>query len=953
MPSNDDIQFAKKVFKEGLASKEDIQVCMQSLADLEKSGVKKSLKDMLQERGCLRDEPSPNAMTMDLDEGAHDKSGGDDVEASASEGSATSVMEMGARDEQAHADGQAAGQEASEQEPDESPEASSLIGKEIGKYKIVEELGRGGMGVVYKGQDERLGRTVAVKLLPKTAVGGSNKRLVDRFFREARAAAQVVHENIVQVYDMGEDEGCHFIVMQCVEGGSLQDWVRKRDLSTEQVVDLIYQTAQGLAAAEEKKIVHRDIKPSNILITSDGIAKIADFGLAKNVGTDSNLTYSGQVLGTPHFMSPEQCEGAPTDSRADIYSLGATFYYSLTKRYPFTGETALSVMLKQKNEPLVPPTEFVPDISGGVSAIVQKMMAKALDQRYRSFKEVVADFELVRRGKEPDIAPESLRPATASAPAVRAMITIVRGRNKGNVFNVEDNMEVTIGRDSSKSALAILDAGISRRHCVIQSKHGKFSVSDCGSANGTFVNGESIKSHDLRTNDRIRIGASELRLRVLPRSKDALQLVRMAYQEGYLTRERVEDALQELGEREEKGEEGGMIELLLEKGYVNAEQAKVLCRELDQKIQVLIMKERVAVPVAAPAAIPMAVEPASSVTGEVVEAAPSPADDEAAPAAPPAQRVVQMRAGLFEGLMFCDQCGDYISDEEVAEGTVKTVRNNTFCSRCLKDSPLLGEMLGNYVLWERLGRGRLGSVYRAEDEATQQAVALKIIERELSQDQAFVGRLANAIKRVAKFKHPNVATVIDTFKADAVLVVRYPRICERNLRTAMLRESPQGLRVRRMTDLDRVVEIANHVAHAVSFASDNGLVYGELGPEKILLAARGMAKVADLGMTTRELLGDHKVPEIKEHELVGYLDYRAPELADASAEPDFHSDQYSLGGIMFTMLSGKRFDASSSVDALTDDATDAMRDTVARMIDKEPRKRYGSPRQLIRAIEDL
>ena len=945
MPSNEDMQFARKAFKEGLASMEDIQAGMQSLAELEKNGVKKSLKDLLQEQGRLRDEPLPNAVTMELDEEDYEESGETGEQAAATAGSATSIIDRAAEGGQPS--------EGTDSASKEEPEVGSFIGREIGKYKITEELGKGGMGVVYRGEDERLGRVVAVKLLPKNAVGGSNQRLVDRFFREARAAAQVVHENIVQVYDMGEDEGCHFIVMQCVEGGSLQDWVRKRDLSTEQVVDLIYQAARGLAAAEEKKIVHRDIKPSNILITPDGTAKIADFGLAKNVGTDSNLTYSGQVLGTPHFMSPEQCEGAPTDSRADIYSLGATFYFSLTKRYPFTGETALSVMLKQKTEPLVPPTEYVADLPKGVCAIVQKMMAKSLDERYRSFRDVVADMELVRQGKEPDIAPQSVQPSSVSAPAARAMITVVRGRNKGNVFNVEDNMEVTIGRDSSKSALAILDAGISRFHCVIRSEHGRFSVSDCGSANGTFLNGERIESRPLRTNDRVQVGATELRFRVLPRSKDALQLVRMAYQQGHLTRNRVENALQELGEREEKGEECGMVELLLEKEYVTPEQAKGLCRQLDQKIQVLIMKERVAVPVPMPALGPAIAAPRSSVSGEVVEAAPISPEDMIPAMAPPPQRVVQMRAGLFEGLMFCDQCGDYISDEEVAEGTVKTVGSNTFCTRCLKDSPLLGEVLGSYVLWERLGQGRLGSVYRAQDEATQQSIALKIVERELSQDPAFVSRLANAIKRAAQFKHANIAAVIDTFKADAVLVVRYPRICERNLRAALLRDSPQGLRVRRMTDTDRVAEIGQHVAKALNFASDQGLAHGELGPEKVLLATKGMAKVADLGMRTTELLGDHKAPEVKDHQLVGYLDYRAPELADGSEEPSFQSDQYSLGGILFTMLAGKRFTKESQADELDADVPSPMRDVVARMISRSPKERYGTPRQLIKAIEEL
>jgi len=315
--------------------------------------------------------------------------------------------------------------------------------------------------------------------------------------------------------------------------------------------------------------------------------------------------------------------------------------------------------------------------------------------------------------------------------------------------------------------------------------------------------------------------------------------------------------------------------------------------------------------------------------------------------------VVQMREGLFEGLMFCDQCGDYISDEEIAEGTVKTVGGNSFCSRCLKDSPLLGETLGGYTLWERLGGGRLGNVYRAQDPGSQQFVALKIIRKELSQDQGFASRLAKAVQRAAEFKHGNVATVIDTFEADAQLVVRYPCIGDRNLRSALLRETSRGLRVRRMTDFDRVVEIVGQIAEAISFAQGKGLPHGEVGPEKILLAAKGTVKLADIGVRTAEMLGNLQVPETKEHELLGYLDYRAPELASGKGKPSFQSDQYSLGGIVYTMVTGKRFAAGASPADLDSDVPKTCAKLLGRLIEASPRRRYGNSRQLMRDIEQL
>lgn len=972
MPHTEDIQFAKKVYKEGLASKENIESCMRTLEGLEKGGVKKTLKELLEEGGHLSEAPSASAVTMEIDEEGHQEAGVDP------DSRPTSLMDVEGHIE---AEEEPSGDSDSSSDLPEAERVLDLVGQEIGKYKIVGKLGKGGMGEVYRGEDSRLGRSVAVKVLPPSAVGGSNRRLVERFFREARAAAQVVHENIVQVYDMGEDKGFHYIVMQCVDGGSLQDLVRKGALSTEQVIDLILQSAQGLASAEEKQIVHRDIKPSNILVTTDGVAKIADFGLAKNVGTDSNLTYSGQVLGTPHFMSPEQCEGAPTDSRADVYSLGATFYFSLTRRYPFNGETALSVMLKHKTEALVPPTELETAIPEGISRIVQKMMAKPLGDRYQSFKEVLADLERVRQGEEPDIAPESVQSSVEAGTVVRASVVVVKGRYKGGSFNVGDNSAVTVGRDSSKSNMAILDTGISRQHCTIRCEDGKFEISDCGSANGTFVNGARIKAQPLEPNDRIRIGASELALRVLPKSKDALQLVRMARKKGFLSNVQAYEALGEMSIREERGEEGGMAELLVTKKLISPLQAKALCRQLDQKIQVLIMKEQVVVPV------PMAGggrADTGSASGEVIQAPPV---AEASPAAAPdvgpeaaaegaqepslagleaglspdslvepaagAPKVVQMREGLFEGLMFCDQCGDYISDDEIAEGTVKAVGGNSFCSRCLQDSPLLGETLGSYMLWERLGGGRLGSVYRAQDLGSQQFVALKIIRKELSRDQEFVRRLANAVRRSAELKHPNVATVIDTFKADVELVVRYPCVGDRNLRSALLRETSQGLRVRRMTDFDRVAEIIGQTAEALTFAHEKGTPHGEIGPEKILLAAKGAVKVADIALSTSEMLGGLKTPESEDHELVGYLDYRAPELAEGKRKPTFQSDQYSLGGIMHTMVTGKRFAAGASADDIESDVPKTCAKLLSRLIDVSPRRRYSNSRQLMRDIEQL
>ncbi len=946
MASQEDLKLAKRAVKAGLVSAEDVKECIRDLEALKRNGKEKSLVDILREKGRIGESsaqallqevtPSPTAVTMEMPEAEFllDEA---DPSAPAAEKTPPLPAEIPA---------------ASEAPPAQDNETQDMIGRTVAKYKIVGKLGKGGMGEVYKGEDTQLGRLVAIKLLSQSVTGGAKERMLERFFREARAAAQIVHENIVQVYDMGEDHGLHYIAMQYVDGGNLQDVVKKEKPPVSRVVEWIYQAACGLAAAEELKIVHRDIKPSNILIGRDGVAKIADFGLAKNVGTDSSLTYAGQVLGTPHFMSPEQCDGLPTDTRADIYSLGATFYFALTRRYPFTGETALSVMLKHKTEALTPPHERKPEIPKGVSAVVQKMMAKKLSDRYKSFKDVVADLDRLRRGLEPEAEPPPAlaQSDTRSQPDIVAMIAIIHGRNKGYVFNMEENASVSIGRDSSKSNLAILDTGISRKHCVIEHKDGQFIVTDCGSANGTFVNGGRIdKPTVLKSSDRIEIGQTELSFRRLPRNQDALQVVRMAHKQGYVNQQEAEEALRIVAEREEAGDEMGMVELLLQQQRLTAQQAEALLKQLDQRIQVLMVKEQVAVPV------PVAMD--AQALADAAAAAPPPVAG-AAPVAAPAVVIasspaVQLRSGLFEGLMFCDQCGEYIGDDEVSAGKSKTVGNNVFCASCVEEMPLLGETLGSYMLRERLGAGRIGMVCRAEDQATQKAIALKIVDKELRNDAAFVRELAAAVLRASEFKHPNVAMVIDLFKAEPEVIVRMPWIEGRCLRDALLRETPEGLRLRRMSDFDRVLEIAVQVAQGLAAGQEMGVAHGELGPEKILLATKGAVKVADLGLRTEKLVGKRKVAQTKEHELVGYLDFRAPELRAGKGAPTFQSDQFSLGGIMYTMLTGKRFGAKASVDHLSEDLPKGCKKVLGRMLEREPKRRYAGSKQLIRDLENI
>ena len=269
-----------------------------------------------------------------------------------------------------------------------------MIGKTISHYKILEELGRGGMGVVYKAEDVKLKRIVALKFLSSQAVGGAEEKT--RFFHEAQAAAILDDSNICAVHEIEEWEGQLFIVMAYVEGQSLKEKIAAGPLKIEEAVDIAIQIAQGLQAAHEKGIVHRDVKPANILLTSKGQVRITDFGLAKISGR-TKVTTTGTTLGTVAYMSPEQARGETVDHRSDIWSLGVVLYEMVTGQLPFKGEYEQAVFYSIMNEQPEPPTALRSGVPMELERIILKMLAKNPDERYQHMDELKTDLRIVQR----------------------------------------------------------------------------------------------------------------------------------------------------------------------------------------------------------------------------------------------------------------------------------------------------------------------------------------------------------------------------------------------------------------------------------------------------------------------------------------------------------------------------------------------------------------------------
>lgn len=264
------------------------------------------------------------------------------------------------------------------------------IGMMIGdRYEILEKIGTGGMSDVYKAKDHKLNRFVAVKVLKQEF--GENANFVSKFRIEAQAAAGLMHPNIVNVYDVGEENGIHYIVMELVEGITLKKYIEKKArLSVKEAISIAIQVSMGIEAAHNNHIIHRDIKPQNIIISKEGKVKVTDFGIAK-AATSNTIT--SNVMGSVHYTSPEQARGGYSDEKSDIYSLGITMFEMLTGRVPFNGETTVAIAIKHIQEELPSPREYVSEIPISVEQIVWKCCQKSPDRRYQSMAELITDLK--------------------------------------------------------------------------------------------------------------------------------------------------------------------------------------------------------------------------------------------------------------------------------------------------------------------------------------------------------------------------------------------------------------------------------------------------------------------------------------------------------------------------------------------------------------------------------
>ena len=311
-----------------------------------------------------------------------------------------------------------------------------VLGK---RYAVLSKIGAGGMADVYKAMDHKLNRFVAVKVLKKQYKEDEN--FVRKFRSEAQAAAGLMHPNIVNVYDVGEDRGLNYMVMELVEGITLKEYIeRKGRLSHKETISIAIQMCSGIGAAHASGIIHRDIKPQNIIISKDGKVKVTDFGIAK---ATTSQTVSTSAMGSVHYVSPEQARGGYCDEKSDIYSLGITLFEMLTGRVPFNGDTTVAIAIKQIQDPMPSPREFVPEVPVSVERIVLKCTQKSPDRRYQNMGDMIRDLK--RSLITPD---ESFVEIDNGEAGQTRIVTDIRNRNTTTNTGRANTGEVPVQRET-------------------------------------------------------------------------------------------------------------------------------------------------------------------------------------------------------------------------------------------------------------------------------------------------------------------------------------------------------------------------------------------------------------------------------------------------------------------------------------------------------------------------
>jgi serine/threonine-protein kinase len=373
---------------------------------------------------------------------------------------------------------------------------ASLVGQTFGDYQLLAEVGRGGMGIVYKARQKSLDRVVALKMLLSEQL--RNPALLSRFRAEARTVASLSHPNIVAIYQVGECSAGHYFVMEFIDGRSLEALLRERTVPIPWAVSLLSVVAEAVHYAHTKGVIHRDLKPANIMIDRFRRPVVLDFGIAKFVGQSTGLTREGVVVGTPDYLPPEQAgeEIAQIGPHSDVYALGAILYTLLSGRPPYAESTALRTILKVISpDPPPPLRDFRADVPAELEQLCMKCLSKAPADRYPSAHALVAELRRFRA------IPGRKQHSLSLRDSLPSVILVARDTGKQTRLFKAANL---IGR-SSECDIVLRSREVSKHHCRILLEANQVVVEDLDSVNGTLVNGSPVKRVALHTGDQLEI----------------------------------------------------------------------------------------------------------------------------------------------------------------------------------------------------------------------------------------------------------------------------------------------------------------------------------------------------------------------------------------------------------------------------------------------------------------
>ena len=494
----------------------------------------------------------------------------------------------------------------------------TLVGTTVCGCTIARRIGEGGMGKVYEARQISLDRTVAVKVL--TPALGSNEDFLGRFGREARSLATLLHPNLVAIHDFGQEGDIHAVVMEYVDGESVADMLARTNIiPVETSVNIIRQVADGLGAAHSRGIIHCDLKPENILVTKDGTAKVIDFGLAKSLRGDAlRITQDGSILGTPNYMSPEQCEGIELDARTDIYSLGATFYRMIAGVDAFDGENPFAIMLKHKSEPPTDPRRFNADISAHVAKIILRTLSKDPDDRFQMAGEVATalvedpasaetaeSVEHPRRGLS--LLHDALDAEYVTIEQARRCVAELEKAREGKPGIALDELLVQQGVITPEQVSDLHARELGRERARRDQQFARFAL-DAGLATSSQISrcvrvqksrtrrGEVVKLSKIMVEEGVLAQKDVVRL-LLRQLKDAqrredAELVELIRERGLLSRQEYERCIAEQRRADAQGHHRVLRQIVIEFGLLSAEMVRELLNAKVHADMEALLRER-------------------------------------------------------------------------------------------------------------------------------------------------------------------------------------------------------------------------------------------------------------------------------------------------------------------------------------------------------------------------